>query len=82
MISHTLWAASSKRKNTIMICDVHAHYISKNFSDLMGDGFPSRVGVRVKAGIAKHPVSDSAGDIVGRLEFRHHNAQALFGFPH
>ena len=65
-----------------MICDVHAHYTPKNFSDLMGDRFPPRVGVPVKAGIAKHPVSDSAGDIVGRLEFRHHNAQALFGFPH
>ncbi len=51
-----------------MICDVHAHYIPKNFSELMGDRFPPRVGVRVKAGIAKHPVSDSAGDIVGRLE--------------
>jgi predicted TIM-barrel fold metal-dependent hydrolase len=51
-----------------MICDVHAHYIPKNFSDFMGDRFPPRVGVPVKAGIARHPVSDSAGDISGRLE--------------
>ena len=51
-----------------MICDVHAHYIPKNYSDLMGDRFPPRVGVPVKAGIAKHPGSDSAGDISGRLE--------------
>jgi hypothetical protein len=51
-----------------MICDVHAHYIPKNYSDLMGDRFPPRVGVPMKAGIAKHPVSDSAGDISGRLE--------------
>jgi hypothetical protein len=46
----------------------------------MGDRFPPRVGVPVKAGIAKHP--DAAGDIVGRLELLHHNAQALFGFRH
>jgi predicted TIM-barrel fold metal-dependent hydrolase len=51
-----------------MICNVHAHYIPKNFSDFMGDRFPPRVGVAMKAGIAKHPVSDSPGDIVGRLE--------------
>jgi hypothetical protein len=29
-----------------MIVDVHAHYIPKNFSDLMGDRFLPRVGVR------------------------------------
>ena len=46
-----------------MICDVHAHYIPKNFSDFMGDRFPTRVGVPVKRGIARHPVSDSAEDI-------------------
>ena len=51
-----------------MICDVHAHYIPKNFSDFMGDRFPTRVGVPVKRGIARHPVSDSAEDIQGRLE--------------
>jgi len=51
-----------------MICDVHAHYIPKNFSDFMGDRFPTRVGVSVKRGIARHPVSDWAEDIQGRLE--------------
>ena len=51
-----------------MICDVHAHYIPKNFSDFMGDRFPTRVGVPVKRGIARHPVSDSPEDIKGRLE--------------
>lgn len=51
-----------------MICDVHAHYIPKAFSDFMGDRFGPRVGVPVKAGIAKHPVSDSIDDITGRLE--------------
>jgi predicted TIM-barrel fold metal-dependent hydrolase len=40
-----------------MICDVHAHYIPRNFSDFMGDRFPPRVGMPVKAGIAKHPVT-------------------------
>ncbi len=51
-----------------MICDVHAHYIPKAFSDFMGDRFGPRVGVPVKTGIAKHPVSDSIADIEGRLE--------------
>src|SRR6185437_2359215 len=53
-----------------MICDVHAHYIPQKFSDFMGDRFGPRVGpsVQVKEGIAKHPVSESAADIVGRLE--------------
>jgi 6-methylsalicylate decarboxylase len=51
-----------------MICDVHAHYIPKNFSDFMGDRFPPAVGRPQKVGIARHPVSDSAGDIAGRLE--------------
>ena len=51
-----------------MICDVHAHYIPKNFSDFMGDRFPPAVGRPLKTGIARHPVSDSAGDIAGRLE--------------
>jgi predicted TIM-barrel fold metal-dependent hydrolase len=40
-----------------MICDVHAHYIPKNFSDFMGNRFPPRVGMPVKAGIAKQPVT-------------------------
>src|SRR5207245_11778223 len=50
-----------------MICDVHAHYIPKDFSDFMGDRFPTRVGVPILRGIARHPVSDSAEDIQGRL---------------
>ena len=29
-----------------MICDVHAHYIPKAFSDFMGDRFSPRIGVR------------------------------------
>ncbi len=48
-----------------MICDVHAHYIPKAFSDFMGDRFSPRVGVPERLGIAKHPVSDSAADIQG-----------------
>ncbi len=51
-----------------MICDVHAHCIPQAFSDFMGDRFGPRVGSAVKTGIAKHPVSDSIGDIQGRLE--------------
>ena len=54
-----------------MICDVHAHYIPQAFSDFMGDRFGPRVGSPVKTGIAKHPVSDSIGDIQGRLGFAH-----------
>ena len=45
-----------------------AHYIPKNFSDLMGERFLPRVGVPAKAGIARHPVSDSEEDISGRFE--------------
>jgi predicted TIM-barrel fold metal-dependent hydrolase len=51
-----------------MICDVHAHYIPKQFSDFMGERFTPAVGVPNPAGIARHPVSDSATDIQGRLE--------------
>ena len=51
-----------------MICDVHAHYIPKQFSDFMGDRFVPAVGGPNPAGIARHPVSDSAADIQGRLE--------------
>ena len=53
-----------------MICDVHAHYIPQDFGDFMGDRWGPRVGpaVKVKEGIAKHPVSDSATDISGRFE--------------
>ena len=52
-----------------MICDVHAHYIPRAFSEFMGERFPPRVGVPVKTGIARHPLSDSAEDIAGRLEW-------------
>jgi hypothetical protein len=74
-----------------MIVDVHAHYIPKNYSELMGDRFPPRVGAPGKKGIARHPVSDSPTDITGRLELMeaagvdrilHHNAHQLFGFAH
>lgn len=51
-----------------MICDVQAHLTPKNFSDLMGDRFPPRVGVPKKTGLARHPFSDSPEDIQGRFE--------------
>jgi 6-methylsalicylate decarboxylase len=51
-----------------MICDVHAHYIPKKFSDFMGDHFTPAIGVPKPTDIARHPVSDSATDIQGRLE--------------
>jgi hypothetical protein len=50
-----------------MICDFHAHYTPKNFSDFMGDRFPTRVGVPLKRGMARHPFSDSPEDIEGRF---------------
>jgi len=53
---------------TAMICDVHAHYIPKQFSDFMGDRFGPAISVPKPTGIARHPVSDSAADIQGRLE--------------
>src|SRR3974377_1376944 len=51
-----------------MIVDVHAHYIPKNFSDLMGDRFLPRFGVPGRRAIAPHPVSDWPEDISGRLQ--------------
>jgi 6-methylsalicylate decarboxylase len=51
-----------------MICDVHAHYVPKQFGDFMGERFGPRVGVPNPTGIARYPVSDSAADIQGRLE--------------
>jgi len=42
-----------------MICDVHAHYTPKNFSEFMGDRFASPVHLPVKRGMALHPFSDS-----------------------
>jgi hypothetical protein len=50
-----------------MICDVHAHYTPRNFSEFMGDRFASPVHLPVKRGMARHPFSDSAGDIEGRF---------------
>jgi predicted TIM-barrel fold metal-dependent hydrolase len=50
-----------------MICDVHAHYTPRNFSELMGDRFASPVHLPVKRGMARHPFSDSAEDIEGRF---------------
>jgi aminocarboxymuconate-semialdehyde decarboxylase len=58
----------SEQRTSVMIVDVHAHYIPKNFSDFMGDRFLPRVGFPVRAGIARHPVSDSQEDISGRFE--------------
>ena len=46
-----------------MICDVHAHYTPKNFSEFMGDRFASPVHLPVKRGMALHPFSDSPEDI-------------------
>ena len=50
-----------------MICDVHAHYTPRNFSEFMGDRFASPVHLPVKRGMARHPFSDSAEDIEGRF---------------
>ncbi len=50
-----------------MICDVHAHYTPKNFSEFMGDRFASPVHLPVKRGMALHPFSDSPEDIEGRF---------------
>ena len=49
-----------------MICDVHAHYTPRDFSEFMGDRFASPVHLPVKRGIARHPFSDSPEDIEGR----------------
>src|SRR5260370_38726429 len=50
-----------------MICDVHAHYTPRNFSEFMGDRFASPVHLPVKRGMARHPFSDSPQDIEGRF---------------
>src|SRR5256885_17232402 len=50
-----------------MICDVHAHYTPRNFSEFMGDRFASPVHLPVKRGMARHPFSDSAEDIEGQF---------------
>ncbi|HEX4617611.1 MAG TPA: amidohydrolase family protein, partial [Stellaceae bacterium] len=51
-----------------MICDVHAHYTPRNFSEFMGDRFASPVHLPVKRGMARHPFSDSPEDIEGRFK--------------
>src|SRR2546430_5540088 len=50
-----------------MICDVHAHYTPKNFSQFMGDRFASPTHLPVKRGMARHPFSDSPEDVEGRF---------------
>ena len=54
-----------------MICDVHAHYTPKNFSEFMGDRFASPTHLPVKRGMARHPSSDSPEDIEGRFRLMH-----------
>ena len=51
-----------------MICDVHAHYTPKKFSEFMGDRFASPVHLPVKRGMARHPFSNFPEDIEGRFE--------------
>ena len=51
-----------------MICDVHAHYTPKNFSEFMGDRFASPIHLPVKRGMARHPFSDSQEDIEDRFK--------------
>src|ERR1700746_1300204 len=51
-----------------MICDVHAHYTPRTFSEFMGDRFASPVHLPVKRGMARHPFSDSPEDIEGRFK--------------
>ena len=50
-----------------MICDVHAHYTPKNFSQFMGDRFASPTHLAVKRGLARHPFSDTQEDIEARF---------------
>jgi hypothetical protein len=56
------------RRKILMICDVHAHYTPRNFSEFMGDRFASPVHLPVKRGMARHPFSDSPEDIEGRFK--------------
>src|SRR5260370_240324 len=58
----------SRQRKFLMICDVHAHYTPKNFSEFMGDRFASPVHLPVKRGMARHPFSDSPEDIEGRFK--------------
>ena len=50
-----------------MICDVHAHYTPKNFSQFMGNRFASPTRLAVKRGLARHPFSDTQEDIEARF---------------
>src|ERR1700740_2067523 len=59
--------ALRKRRKRPVICDVHAHYTPRNFSEFMGDRFASPVHLPVKRGMARHPFSDSPEDIEGRF---------------
>jgi len=47
-----------------MICDVHAHYLPRRFSDAIGD----RHWPRGKGGLSCHPFSDMPEDISGRFD--------------
>ena len=50
-----------------MICDVHAHYLPRTFSDFMGDRFWPPVGRPTRTGLACHPFSDLPEYISGRF---------------
>ena len=50
-----------------MICDVHAHYLPRSFSDFMGERYFPRVGQATRTGLACHPFSDLPEDISGRF---------------
>src|SRR3984893_7246738 len=54
-------------RGVVMICDVHAHYTPKNFSEFMGDRFASPTHLAVKRGLARHPISDTQEDIEARF---------------
>ena len=51
-----------------MICDVHAHYLPRSFSDYMGDRFWPPVGKPTRTSLACHPFSDLPEDISGRFD--------------
>ena len=50
-----------------MICDVHAHYLPRSFSDYMGERYWPPVGKPTRTGLACHPFSDLPEDISGRF---------------
>jgi hypothetical protein len=50
-----------------MICDVHAHYMPKNFSKFMNDRFVPPTIRTAQHGLARHPFSDSPEDIEDRF---------------